>query len=141
MPGRRIFTLSAAIFAATAIFAQNPRFADEETSFRLSLRGSEITLALEHSGAKPLVLVFPTSQDFDFSIWDSRGNPVYTWSADKIFLPVVRRIDFLGKRTYNVPLPIENLAPGRYLVDGWLTTEEGRVFRAAVPLVIEARQP
>lgn len=127
------------MLAATASFAQNPRFADEETSFRLSVRGSEITLALEHSGIKPLTLVFPSSQDFDFSIWDSRGDSVYTWSADKIFLPVVRRIEFSGKRTYNVPLPVENLAPGRYLVDGWLTTDEGRVFRATVPLLIEQR--
>lgn len=141
MPGRRTFTLSAALFAATAIFAQNPRFADEETSFRLAVRASEITLALEHSGAKPLTLVFPSSQDFDFSIWDSRGNTVYTWSADKVFLPVVRRVEFSGKRTYNVPLPVESLAPGRYLVDGWLTTEEGRVYRATAPLTIEPRQP
>jgi hypothetical protein len=125
------------MLAATAILAQSPRFADEETSFRLSTRGSEITLALEHSGAKPLTIVFPSSQDFDFSIWDSRGNSVYTWSADKVFLPVVRRIELSGKKTWTVPLPVENLRPGRYLVDGWLTTEEGRVFRAIVPLTVD----
>ena len=137
MLGRRTFTLSAALLAAPALFAQQPRFADEETSFRLATRGSEISLTLEHSGAKPLTIVFPSSQDFDFSIWDSRGNSVYTWSADKIFLPVVRRIEFSGKRTWTVPLPMERLTPGKYLVDGWLVTEEGRVFRAIVPLTIE----
>jgi hypothetical protein len=141
MFGRRTFILSAAALAASAGFAQNiSSFADDETAFRVALRHSPefaVTLTLEHSGPKPLSLTYPSSQDFDIAIWDSRGQVVRAWSADKAFLPVVRQIEFAGKKTWVVPMSLDGLAPGRYLVDAWLTTEEGPVFRATLPLTVE----
>ena len=151
MPGRRTFILSATTWAASALFAQSadPPFSDEETSFRIAVRTSpadlpvpqqlDVTLVLEHSGAQPLVLSFLTSQDFEITIWNSNGAQVKTWSADKVFTPGVRVVELTGKKTMTATLSIADLPFGRYVMDGWMATEESRTYRAHVPFSIAAR--
>jgi hypothetical protein len=55
---------------------------------------------------------------------------VYTWSADKIFIQAIRQVSFTGETNFAAEVPLnETLKPGRYKLEGWLTTNPVR-FRA-----------
>ena len=73
---------------------------------------------------EPIVLTFPSSQNSDLQITNERGEILYTWSMDKLFAMVFReeRIE-PGERTFVMEAPVGNLAPGRYQVEAWLTTQ------------------
>lgn len=105
-----------------------------ETSFAIAVERNSVRLTLRHIGANALEIDFPSGQTYEMAIYDTQGQRVYTWSADKLFVQAARTEKFLGERTWVEPMP--TLAPGRYQVDCFLTTSAGPVYRATVPIVI-----
>jgi hypothetical protein len=81
----------------------------------------QLTLRSTHPDA--VKLHFTSGQSFDFKIVDESGAGVYTWSADKLFIAIIRDESFgPGERTYRFEVPLLNLRPGRYKAQGYLTT-------------------
>lgn len=99
----------------------------ERLTMRLSLRATE---------GRGIRLVMPSSQDYDLSIRDAEGRTVYTWSADKSFLAVIREFDVLGERSWLLVTPLPALPPGLYSATGRLASSPG--FEATMPLRIGA---
>lgn len=100
----------------------------------------QVRIDLRNSTATPLPLVFPSGQDFDLLIRDHDGKGVYRWSADKIFVAMVREIAFRGEKNWFVEVPLSGLqlAPGRYAVEATLATaDEATHFLAAATFVVE----
>jgi len=82
-----------------------------------------VRLTLRSTLPDPIRLHFPSGQSFDLKIYNEAGDIVYTWSADKLFILVIRDEQFgPGERTYGFPVPLLNLQPGRYKAQGYLTT-------------------
>lgn len=86
-----------------------------------------LRLTLRHSQPEPIVVEAP-SHLYDFEVRNEKGDPVFRWSAGKVFPAVIIRETFAaGERnwadTYDLkggnglPLP-----PGKYTIEGWLTT-------------------
>lgn len=96
----------------------------------------EIHVRLTLNVSEPVVLTFPSGQSSDLRLTDSTGKTVYTWSMDKLFAQVFRqeRVE-PGERNFVMTVPAGNLAPGRYQVEGWLTTQP-RQYNATVPFEI-----
>jgi hypothetical protein len=82
--------------------------------------------------SEPVQLTFPSGQNSDLKIYDDKGEIAYTWSMDKLFIMVFReeRVG-PGERSYVMEVPIGNVRPGRYMAEGWLTTQP-RLYSAAV---------
>ncbi len=99
-------------------------------------------LTLRHTRQTPLRLTFPSGQRFDLVIRNEKGDAVYRWSDGKAFTMVFGTEEFQGERNYivDVPLAAGNapLPQGRYVAEGWLTTEGARVWLALAPF--EVRQ-
>jgi hypothetical protein len=85
---------------------------------------------------QPVTLTFPSGQNSDLRITNERGENVYTWSADKLFIQMVReeRIG-PGERNWVMEVPLGNLSPGKYSAEGWLTTQP-RQYSAVVSFEI-----
>jgi hypothetical protein len=83
-----------------------------------------VRLTLRSSHPEPLALVFPSGQDYDVKIYNDKGETVYVWSADKLF-PLIFRSEMFGpgEKTFAVNVPIGQLAPGRYAVEAFLSTQ------------------
>lgn len=86
-----------------------------------------ITLSKQNISARPIVLSYPTSQRYDFSV---RGinNTVWQWSADKTFAAVVGQIylepgqglsytETWGQKNNQG----QSAPPGFYRITGWNT--------------------
>ena len=56
--------------------------------------GTKITVkyTITNLSDKPLVLDFPTSQQFDWTVTDAEGNLIYRWSKDRAFAQVLTHL-------------------------------------------------
>ena len=104
--------------------------ANESNAFTLSTDSPtykagtrQITVRVTLRVSQPITLTFPSGQSTDMRITNDKGEHVYTWSADKLFAMVFRQERVEGERTYVMEAPIENFAPGKYYIEGWLTTQ------------------
>ena len=82
-----------------------------------------VRLTLRSTSAQSLVLEFPSGQSYDLKVTNEKGEVVYTWSAGRAFTMIYRTENFgPGEKTYGLAAPLDNLPPGRYQVEAWLTT-------------------
>ncbi len=116
-----------------------------ELSFSLTLDRAVYTtqlinarITLRHSQSGPVQLRFPSGQTYDLVVKNSQGETVYTWSADKTFVAVVRDEVFApGEYNWVETVPIlansaRRLAAGKYTAEAWLTTAGAKSFAASV---------
>ena len=105
--------------------------AGQEVSFTIGLdapryqAGSNmaVRLTLRSTHPDPVTLHFPSGQSYDLKIFNEAGDTVYVWSAGRAFTLIIRDEPFgPGERTYGFPVPLGDLPPGRYSVQGYLTT-------------------
>ena len=103
----------------------------QEVSFTVGLDAARypvgstmfVRLTLRNGSPDPIHLHFPSGQSFDLRIYDERGTASDIWSKDKLF-PAIIRDEMLGpgEKTYGLTMPLTNLPPGRYIAEGYLTT-------------------
>lgn len=107
-----------------------------ETAFTVGVddQSQSVRLTLRHTGRNPLVLEFSSSQKYDIVITNDKGERVYVWSADKLFMQALSTVVVTGERTWIEPIPLK--IPGRYVVEAYLTTVGTPAFRASIPFVI-----
>lgn len=80
----------------------------------------EITIRL-NVDARPMRLLFNSSQEVDVQIVNQEGDVLYTWSADKLFLPVVKEREVSGVVMWTVEIPINEanqqlLSPNNFVL-------------------------
>jgi hypothetical protein len=92
---------------------------------RLSAR-----LTLNYRLADPLKLTFPSSQIYNFQLRNEKGDVVYTWSADKIFLAAIQELSVKGEQSWAETIPTTGLPAGQYSLEGSLVNSAGGRFTA-----------
>lgn len=103
------------------------------------------TFRLQVNSAAALTLPFSSGQEYDFTLRDSSGKTLWTWSADKSFLQSMhqRTVTDEWRETIQIPWPTApggGLQPGDYTLEAWLTTAGSSPFAATVPVTIRAKQ-
>jgi hypothetical protein len=83
----------------------------------------QVRLTLRNTHSQPVTLVFPSGQRFDLRLWNDKGESVYSWSADKLFVQVFSSEPVTGERTFTFAANAPNVAPGRYVAEAWLATQ------------------
>jgi hypothetical protein len=89
--------------------------ASETLTARLTIRNSD-------PGA-PGVLNFSSGQIYDLEIRDDQGNTVLLWSRGKVFPQVVSELEIQDQKEYVISVPLIKMARGKYVVQGWFTTD------------------
>ena len=83
-------------------------------------------LQLSLNGGAPLTLTYMNSQEYDLAVRGADGKTLLLWSQGRPFLQVVRQLVVNGGLSYSVELPLTPpLAPGRYKLEGRLTSDPG----------------
>ena len=86
----------------------------------------------------PLALTFPTGQIYDLEIRDDRGNVVFLWSKDRVFPQIVTTVQLQDEKDYIITAPTNNLAPGKYVAQAWLTVAgPARAYSASVAFQVK----
>jgi hypothetical protein len=88
-----------------------------------------------HSGAD-LVLDFLSSQRYDFRVLDAAGDTIHTWSSTRLFLAVVGQETVKDERVWQETFAVSSLRPGNYSLEGFLTNNDGKRYRATVGFVV-----
>jgi hypothetical protein len=120
-----------------------------ETSFTLALDQTSYEalgtararLAIRHTGDAPLKLDFGSGQEFDLVVRNDKGDRVWVWSAGRLFAQLVHSIELLGEKNWIAEIPLENIAPGRYVAEAFLTNSEARTYVATVPFTVTGPEP
>lgn len=89
-----------------------------------------VKLILQNRTDKDLVLDFNSGQTFDFRIWDTRGEVVYTWSSTRLFPYATRRLQVRGEESWHELIPVDMLRPGLYSIEGFLVNSDGTKYSA-----------
>jgi hypothetical protein len=89
-----------------------------------------VRLVLQNRSEKELVLDFRSGQIFDFRIWDTRGEVIYTWSATRLFPQMIQRLNVRGEEAWQELIPIDTLRPGLYSIEGFLVNSDGKKYSA-----------
>jgi hypothetical protein len=133
--GPRTYNLVSARLVSTVIeTAPHGRFTvsqDGGTADEVAL-----TLRVQVSQARPVSMIFASSQEYDISVSDEAGKVVYRWSASRSFLQSLHTVVVDGE--WNAAVSIPKPAPGVYTLQAWLTTATPEpMYAATVPLVVE----
>jgi hypothetical protein len=97
-------------------------------------QGIAARLVLHNRTDRPFDLNFRSTQFYNFQVRNAQGDVVYTWSADKIFLQVERKLTIRGEEVWADTLPVRNLPAGFYSVTGELMNSDGRKFLATTTI-------
>jgi hypothetical protein len=104
--------------------AQQRSFAISLDAPRYSVGGNLfVWLTLQSTHPDPVLLHFPTGQRFELKIFNEAGDVMYVWSADKRFSAEGHDETFgRGLLTDSALIPLGAIPPGRYRIQGYLTT-------------------
>ena len=101
---------------------------------------ANVRMTLRNTQDRPLVLTFPSGQDYDVQIRDSKGEIVYTWSANKAFPLIFRgEVRIQGTRQWLAIVELPQLPPGEYSLTGFLATTQK--VEATIPIRVEQASP
>jgi hypothetical protein len=89
-----------------------------------------VKLILQNRTDRELDLQFNSSQTYDLILRNEKGETVYRWSADKIFLQAQRQLSVKVEEVWQEVLPAKALSPGNYSIEGLLVNSDGRKFAA-----------
>jgi hypothetical protein len=114
--------------------------ADRELGFGMTLDRAvfqpadtvTVRFTLRNTSGRPVAVNFPSGQDFDVAIKDSKGSTVYVWSRNKLFTLVYRTANIINERNWVALLDGLTLAPGKYVAEGWLSTEPAKTYMSSV---------
>jgi len=102
-----------------------------------------VTLRLSLMNEEDMMLAYATSQEYDISMWNDKGQEIYRWSSDKVFTQGVWARWVHGTLTHRVEIPLKDasgqpLPAGNYVIHAWLTAGPGG---AAYSAMTTARLP
>ena len=99
-------------------------------------------LTVRNTGPQPVILQFNSGQRYDLVIRDAKGDQIYQWSQGKFFTQALGRLELKGEQLYLVEIPLADrggrtYSEGRYTLEGWLATSDGKAYTATVPFEIQ----
>jgi hypothetical protein len=96
------------------------------------------TFRLQVSSA-PLTLSFPSGQEYDFTLMDSAGNRLWTWSATASFIQQLHQRTVSDEWSATVEIPLAGVKPGDYSVQASVTTTGTPAFVGTAPVTIAGK--
>ncbi len=88
---------------------------------------------------QPHTFEFTSSQRYDFSLANEKGEQIFLFSSVSTYLQVLGDIsvDQGDKLTYDFAIPSLDLEPGTYELTAWLTPKESGNFEVSMKHVVE----
>lgn len=130
-------TLDSPIYTANLM----PPFVPDNALPRLYAR-----MTLRNTTASPVKLEFATGQQYEMVLWNDEGKVVWHYSDGRVFTQNFHSITVSrGEKAWTETIRLAAtdaagglgaLPEGRYVLECWLTTTEGRTFTASAPLTL-----
>lgn len=102
-------------------------------------------ITLRNTTATPVKLQFASGQQYEMVLWNDQGKVVWRYSDGMAFTQAFQTVTVTkGEMAWTEAVRLAEvgqsgtgpLPAGRYVLECWLTTTEGRTFTASVPLTL-----
>lgn len=88
----------------------------------------QFVLTIQNNTEQKQTLTFSSSQDYDYQIKDSKGEVLYTYSADKAFLQAVEEEILIQGERLEFQIDAKEALPylekGDYKLEAWVTAND-----------------
>ncbi|TKD68775.1 BsuPI-related putative proteinase inhibitor [Pseudalkalibacillus hwajinpoensis] len=82
-------------------------------------------------------ITFPSSQKYEYKLYNEKGAHLKTYSADKSFVKQEEVLKVKQAEILEYPITIDQLSPGTYKLDVWLATEGKGDYKTTIDFTIE----
>lgn len=111
-----VATKSVATTSRSAVSTANGAPIASEFKVRTHPKALEFALAVTNPTKKSVELVFPSGQEYDFSVVDSTGSEVYRWGTGRMFTQSLQNRLLDGGETMHIEERAEKTLPsGTYV--------------------------
>lgn len=97
---------------------------------------TRVTLRLSARQSDPIRLLYSSSQQYDFKLFDQAGKLVWQWSNGRVFLPSTT-VDNVVERVWEQEIFIEGVQPGTYVLEGSLTNSGEARYASSMTVRID----
>lgn len=97
---------------------------------------TKVTLRLATRNGEPIRLLYSSSQQHEFKLFNRAGELVWKWSQDRVFIPALSE-DFVMDRMWERNILIEGVPPGEYTLEGSLTNSGPYRFASSMTIRID----
>lgn len=99
----------------------------------------EFQYRVKNETGKEITLDFTSSQRFDYSIVNSKGEEVFLFSSVSSFLQVIgKEVLSPGEQlSYDIYVKDVELSRGKYTLNAWMTPRTGNVYSSSIQFTIE----
>ncbi|MGA9287302.1 MAG: BsuPI-related putative proteinase inhibitor [Anaerobacillus sp.] len=80
---------------------------------------------------------FPSSQKYDYKLYNKAGDNLQTYSADKSFVKKEEDVELKQAEVLEYTITIDQLSPGSYTLEAWLATEGEGDYKTTIDFTID----
>ncbi|WP_347552190.1 BsuPI-related putative proteinase inhibitor [Pseudalkalibacillus hwajinpoensis] len=80
---------------------------------------------------------FPSSQKYDYKLYDDKGNHIQTYSADKSFVKQEEELEVKQAEVLDYTITVDQLTAGTYTLEVWLATEGQGDYKQSIKFTID----
>ena len=99
----------------------------------------DVKVILANNTGEVQNFTFSSGQSYDLKLVDDNGDMVYHWSRNKMFIQAIQQLELEPgeNKIWETTINLNNLGPGVYDLEGWLTSRGRRINSNAQKLVIK----
>ncbi|WP_270182520.1 BsuPI-related putative proteinase inhibitor [Alkalihalobacillus sp. CinArs1] len=95
------------------------------------------TYKVQNQTEKVQTVVFPSSQKYDYKLYNEEGEVLVTYSANKSFIKQVEKEEVKQADTLEYTITLDSLAKGSYTLEIWLAVENEEDFKKTIDFTVE----
>ena len=101
--------------------------------------GLEIKVILANNTGEMQNFTFSSGQSYDLKLVNEDDEIVYRWSRNKMFIQAIQQLELEAgeNKVWETRVPVSDLSPGVYSMQGWLTARGRRINAEVQEIVVE----
>ncbi|MFD1780001.1 BsuPI-related putative proteinase inhibitor [Fredinandcohnia salidurans] len=99
--------------------------------------GISIIYELYNAGDQDINLQFPSSQEYDYEIFNEAGDLIYRYSDEYVFAQVIRDVIFAKGKTLTFVAGLPKLEKGEYRISFWAAAKGLDTLKEEITIRVE----
>ncbi|MCA0989102.1 BsuPI-related putative proteinase inhibitor [Guptibacillus algicola] len=95
------------------------------------------TYRIQNQTEKVQTVTFPSSQKYDYKLYNEEGEVLKTYSANKSFIKEIQTAEVKQAETLDYTITLDSLPNGSYTLEIWLTVEGDDDYMKKIDFTIE----
>ncbi|WP_377891298.1 BsuPI-related putative proteinase inhibitor [Alkalihalobacillus sp. R86527] len=95
------------------------------------------TYRIQNQTEKVQTITFPTSQKYDYKLYNEKGESLKTYSANKSFIKETEIAEVKQAEKLDYTITLDSLSSGSYTLEIWLTVEGEDNYKKKIDFTIE----